>query len=95
MRKENFKTTKETLITTREKAILEKDDNFSNPVAVWLSKENDLFTTTAQASYYICKYANMLIFEAFDEAMKRSAMYRDFERHAHEETCNLFKKEVQ
>ncbi len=31
----------------------------------------------------------------FDEAMKRSAMYRDFERHAHEETCNLFKKEVQ
>jgi len=27
----------------------------------------------------------------FDEAMKRSAMYRDFERHAHEETCNLFK----
>ena len=31
----------------------------------------------------------------FDEAMKRSAMYRDFERHAHEEACNLFKKEVE
>ncbi len=31
----------------------------------------------------------------FDEAMQRSGMYRDFERHAHEETCNLFKKEVQ
>ena len=30
----------------------------------------------------------------FDEAMKRSAMYRDFERHAYEETCNLFKKEA-
>ncbi len=30
----------------------------------------------------------------FDEAIKRSQMYRDFERHAHEETCNLFKKEV-
>jgi ferredoxin--NADP+ reductase len=30
----------------------------------------------------------------FDEAMSRGAMYRDFERHAHEETCNLFKKEV-
>ncbi len=27
----------------------------------------------------------------FDEAMARGAMYRDFERHAHEETCNLFK----
>ncbi len=28
----------------------------------------------------------------FDEAMSRGAMYRDFERHAYEETCNLFKK---
>ena len=31
----------------------------------------------------------------FDEAMERGAMYRDFERHAYEETCNLFQKEVQ
>ena len=30
----------------------------------------------------------------FDEAMARSAMYRDFERHAYEETCNLFAKEA-
>ena len=29
----------------------------------------------------------------FDEAMARSGMYRDFERHAYESTCNLFKKE--
>ena len=29
----------------------------------------------------------------FDEAMARSGMYRDFERHAYEETCNLFAKE--
>ena len=28
----------------------------------------------------------------FDEAMSRGAMYHDFERHAYEETCNLFKK---
>ena len=28
----------------------------------------------------------------FDEAMSRSTMYRDFERHAHKEACNLFKK---
>ena len=27
----------------------------------------------------------------FDEAMARSAMYKDFERRAHEEACNLFK----
>lgn len=26
----------------------------------------------------------------FDEAMSRGAMYHDFERHAYEETCNLF-----
>lgn len=31
----------------------------------------------------------------FDEAMSRGSMYRDFERHAHEETCNLYRKEVQ
>jgi len=31
----------------------------------------------------------------FDEAMSRSAMYVPFERHAHEETCNLFKKEAE
>lgn len=30
----------------------------------------------------------------FDEAMSRGSMYRDFERHAYEETCNLFKKEA-
>ena len=31
----------------------------------------------------------------FDEAMKRGVMYKEFERHAHSETCNLFKKEVE
>ncbi len=31
----------------------------------------------------------------FDEAMERGGMYRDFERHAYEEYCNLFRKEVQ
>ncbi|MBR2343925.1 MAG: sulfide/dihydroorotate dehydrogenase-like FAD/NAD-binding protein [Clostridia bacterium] len=30
----------------------------------------------------------------FDEAMLRGGMYRDFERHAYESTCNLFKKEA-
>ena len=30
----------------------------------------------------------------FDEAMKRGTTYRDFERHAYENTCNLFKKEA-
>lgn len=30
----------------------------------------------------------------FDEAMMRGATYRDFEKHAYEEACNLFQKEV-
>lgn len=30
----------------------------------------------------------------FDEAMSRGRMYKDFERHAYEDTCNLFKGEV-
>lgn len=31
----------------------------------------------------------------FDEAIERSSMYAPFERKAHEDTCNLFKKEVE
>lgn len=31
----------------------------------------------------------------FDEAMKRGAMYKDFERKAYSDACNLFKKEVE
>ena len=31
----------------------------------------------------------------FDEAMKRGAMYKEFERKAYSEACNLFKKEVE
>ena len=31
----------------------------------------------------------------FDEAMSRGRMYAGFERHKHEETCNLYGKEVQ
>ncbi len=30
----------------------------------------------------------------FDEAMSRSRIYNDFERHAYEKACNLYKKEV-
>ncbi len=31
----------------------------------------------------------------FDEAMHRGTMYKDFEAHARDEACNLFKKEVE
>ena len=30
----------------------------------------------------------------FDEAMSRGRMYGEFERHAYEKTCNLYKKEI-
>jgi ferredoxin--NADP+ reductase len=30
----------------------------------------------------------------FDEAMERATMYADFEKHARDEHCNLFKKEI-
>ncbi len=31
----------------------------------------------------------------FDEAIERAAMYKDFESHKREETCNLYKKEAE
>lgn len=65
----DFHTTKNELITTRTKAIIEKDDKFSLPIAVLMKQHENIFTTCAQASYFICKYANMIIFENFDEAM--------------------------
>lgn len=31
----------------------------------------------------------------FEEAISRASMYKDFERHAYEDSCNLFKKEAE
>lgn len=65
----DFQKTKETLITTRQKAILEKDEKFSSPICVWMPKNQDLVKVCARASYYICKYANMIVFEDFYESL--------------------------
>ena len=65
----DFQNTKNLLITTRQKSILEKDENFSSPMCVWITKNNDLINICARASYYICKYANMIVFEDFDESL--------------------------
>lgn len=67
----DFQKTKDYLITTRTKAIIEKDENYSKPTSVVfnIKSEEQLFETCAKASYYICKYANMLVFNKFDEAM--------------------------
>ena len=64
-----FQNTKNLLITTRQKAILEKDEKFSFPMCVWITKNDDLINICARASYYICKYANMIVFEDFDESL--------------------------
>lgn len=65
----DFQNTKNLLITTRQKAILEKDENFSSPMCVWITKNDDLINICARASYYICKYANMIVFEDFDKSL--------------------------
>ncbi len=65
----DFQNTKNLLITTRQKAILEKDEKFSSPMCVWITKNDDLINICARASYYICKYANMIVFENFDESL--------------------------
>lgn len=65
----DFQNTKNLLLTTRQKAILEKDEKFSSPMCVWITKNDDLINICARASYYICKYANMIVFEDFDESL--------------------------
>lgn len=64
----DFSKTKKELIEMRTKAIQDKDDNYSAPVSVWM-RAGEGAEVCAKASYYICKYANMIVFEEFDEAM--------------------------
>lgn len=70
----NFTDTSKKLIEIRRKAILERDEDYSNPVYVYLKSTNDLGDLCARASYYLCKYANMLVFEDFDEALFATLM---------------------
>lgn len=65
----NFKDTAENLINIRTRAIKEKDEQYADPVYVRFSSGLDKKDVCAKASYYICKYANMLVFEDFDEAL--------------------------
>ena len=63
---QDFQTTKNYLIETRRKAILDKDENSSAPVCV-VMKNDDIYSQCARAGFYLCKYANMLIFEELDK----------------------------
>ena len=71
---EEFSKTSEELISIRTKAVLEKDENFSNPVYVYFKHTQDLNLLCAKASFYICKYANMIVFEDFNEALMTTLM---------------------
>lgn len=66
--------TVEELTRIRKHAVLDKDEEFSNPVYVAFEHAENLFELCARASFYLCKYANMLIFEDFDEALFSTLM---------------------
>lgn len=70
---DDFSKTKEKLVEIRTKAVLEKDDACSSPVCVRM-KTTDELSQCARAAYYLCKYANILVFENFSESMISSLM---------------------
>lgn len=65
----DFHQTKTELIKIRTRVIKEKDEKFSAPVCVWMDSGEDVFTICTKASFYLCKYANMIVFESFDVEM--------------------------
>lgn len=66
--------TVQSLTKIRKKALLEKDENYSNPVMVYFKSEENLLKLMAKASFYLCKYANLLVFEDFNEALISTLM---------------------
>lgn len=58
----------------REQAIQEKKQDFANPVCVHFKENGNINSICAKAAFYICKYANMLVFENFEEAMFSTLM---------------------
>ena len=79
---QDFQVTKNLLIETRCKAIIEKDENYSAPTCV-VMRNDDEYSLCARASYYLCKYANMIAFQTFDKntllslIMLRQNIYTD------------------
>lgn len=62
------------LTEIRKKALLEKDENCSSPVMVYFKSEENLLKLMSKASFYLCKYANLLVFEDFNEALISTLM---------------------
>lgn len=66
--------TAEELTRIRKKAVLEKDENYSAPVMLYFEEEKDLNKLMAKSSFYLCKYANLLVFENFNKALVSTLM---------------------
>ena len=66
---ENVFETIQTLTKIRKKAVLEKDENYSNPVMVYFRHDENPLKLMSRAAFCLCKYANLLIFEDFNEAL--------------------------
>lgn len=71
---DNFSKTANELVKIRTMAVTERDEKYSDPVYVYFKATPDKFSLCARASYYLCKYANMLVFEDFDEEMFTTLM---------------------
>ena len=76
MRNVDYKSLTQTideLTKIRKAAIIDRDEKFSDPTGVRLAG-HDFLSICLIASALVCKYANMLIFEEFDEALFASLM---------------------
>jgi len=62
------------LISTRINAIKTRDDKYSAPTVVYFKEEINNSEICAKAAFYLCKYANMLLFEDINEAMFSTLM---------------------
>ena len=72
IKEDTFAKTVETLTLTRRTAIETKNEIFALPTYIYFNHSENLYDLCARASYYLCKYANMLVFEDFCEELLAS-----------------------
>lgn len=70
----DFFETIKTLTNIRKKAVLQKDEIYSKPVYLYFEHTDDILKLMSKASSYLCKYANILVFEDFNEALISTLM---------------------
>lgn len=64
----------EILTNIRKKAVLDKDEDYSSPVMIYFKHEDNLLKLMSKASIYLCKYANLIVLEDFNEALISTLM---------------------